>query len=73
MQPIGTGPFKFENFDQKENVVDLQAHSDYFEGAPKIQNLRVKTVIDPIVLQAELQSGAVDIAYPSRICHRSPA
>ena len=64
MQPIGTGPFKFANFDQKENVVDLQAHSDYFEGAPKIQNLRIKTVIDPIVLQAELQIGAVDVAYP---------
>lgn len=64
MQPIGSGPFKFANFDQKENVVDLQAHSDYFEGAPKIQNLRIKTVIDPIVLQTELQSGAVDIAYP---------
>jgi peptide/nickel transport system substrate-binding protein len=60
--PIGSGAFKFVNFDQSQNIVELQGNPDYWEGAPKIQKLRVKTVSDANSLQAELQSGNVDIA-----------
>ncbi len=61
-QPIGSGAFKFIGFDQSQNIVELAANPDYWEGAPKVQKLRVKTVIDANSLQAELQSGGVDIA-----------
>ncbi|MEO6587823.1 MAG: ABC transporter substrate-binding protein [Pyrinomonadaceae bacterium] len=61
-QPVGTGAFKFVNFDQSQNTVDLEANPDYWEGAPKVQKIRVKTVTDANSLQAELQSGGVDIA-----------
>jgi peptide/nickel transport system substrate-binding protein len=61
-QPIGSGPFKFTSFDQSQNIVELAAHPDYFEGAPKIQKLRVKTITDASSLQAELQTGGVDLA-----------
>ncbi|HLM62175.1 MAG TPA: ABC transporter substrate-binding protein, partial [Pyrinomonadaceae bacterium] len=61
-QPIGSGAFKFVNFDQSQNIVELAANPDYWDGAPKVQKLRVKTVIDANSLQAELQSGGVDIA-----------
>ncbi|MDQ3132156.1 MAG: ABC transporter substrate-binding protein, partial [Acidobacteriota bacterium] len=60
--PIGSGAFKFVNFDQSQDIVELQANSEYWDGAPKIQKLRVKTVADANSLQAELQSGNVDIA-----------
>lgn len=60
--PVGSGAFKFVSFDQSQNTVELAANPDYFEGAPKIQKLRVKTVPDANSLQAELQSGGVDIA-----------
>jgi len=60
--PVGSGPFKFVSFDQSQNIVELQSHSDYWEGAPKITKLRVKTVTDASSLQAELQTGGVDIA-----------
>ena len=60
--PVGTGAFKFVNFDQSQNIVELAAFAEYFEGAPKIQKLRVKTVTDANSLQAELQSGSVDLA-----------
>ncbi|MBA2736816.1 MAG: ABC transporter substrate-binding protein [Pyrinomonadaceae bacterium] len=60
--PIGSGAFKFVNFDQSQNIVELAANADFWEGAPKIQKLRVKTVADANSLQAELQSGNVDIA-----------
>jgi len=61
-QPIGSGPFKFVNYDGSQNIVELAANPDYWEGAPKIQKLKVKTVTDANSLQAELQNGAVDIA-----------
>jgi peptide/nickel transport system substrate-binding protein len=60
--PIGSGPFKFVKFDSASNVVDLAAFDGYWEGAPTIKDLRVKTVADANALQAELQSGQVDVA-----------
>lgn len=59
--PIGTGAFKFAKFDQLNNIVDLEAFPEYWEGAPKISKLVVKTVTDANALQAELQSGRVDV------------
>lgn len=61
-KPVGSGPFKFVSFDASQNIVDLAANSEYWEGAPKITKLRVKTVTDANSLQAELQTGGVDIA-----------
>ncbi|MCY7347424.1 MAG: ABC transporter substrate-binding protein [Pyrinomonadaceae bacterium] len=61
-QPVGTGAFKFVGFDQSQNIVELAANPDYYEGTPKVPKLRIKTVIDANSLQAELQSGNVDIA-----------
>lgn len=60
--PIGTGAFKFVSFDSVNNLVQLEAFSDYWEGAPKIAKLNVKTVPDANALQNELLSGAVDIS-----------
>ncbi len=66
--PIGTGPFKFVSFDQSQNTVELAAFADYWEGAPKVAKLRVKTVTDASALQAELQTGGVDLApVPSNL------
>src|SRR4030095_8109410 len=60
--PIGTGPFKFVHYDTSQGVVDLEANPDYFQGAPKIASLRVRVISNPNALQAELQSGRVDIS-----------
>ncbi len=60
--PIGSGAFKFVSFDQQQNIVELAANPDYFGGAPKVQKLRIKTVTDANSMQAELQSGSVDLA-----------
>lgn len=61
-QPVGSGPYKFVKFDQAQNIVDFEANTLYWEGAPKVPKLRVKTVPDANSLQAELQTGGVDIA-----------
>lgn len=60
--PIGSGPFKFVSFDASQNTIELAANMDYWDGAPKIAKMRLKTVTDATSLQAELQSGGVDIA-----------
>jgi len=60
--PSGTGAFKFVSFDSVNSFVQLEAFPEYFEGAPKIKKLNVKTVTDANALQNELLSGAVDIS-----------
>jgi peptide/nickel transport system substrate-binding protein len=60
--PIGTGAFKFASFDAANSVVALEANADYWEGAPKIQKLNVKTVADAEKLESEILNGSVNIA-----------
>jgi peptide/nickel transport system substrate-binding protein len=60
--PLGTGPFVFGNYDNAQQVVDLTAFPDYWEGPSKIQQVRVRVISDMNALQAELRAGRVDIA-----------
>jgi peptide/nickel transport system substrate-binding protein len=60
--PLGTGAFKFLGYDNSQQVVDLAAFSEYWEGAAKIQALRVRVISDTNALQAELRAGRVDLA-----------
>ncbi len=60
--PLGSGPFKFVSYDSSQQVVDLQANPDYWDGAPHIPVVRVRVISDTNALQAELRSGRVDIA-----------
>jgi len=60
--PLGTGPFKFVSYDNTQQVCDLEAFADYWQGAPKLPAVRVRVISDMNALQAELQAGRVDIA-----------
>ena len=60
--PLGSGPFKFLRYDSSQQVVDLEANAEYWQGPPHIQSLRVRVISDTNALQAELRSGRVDIA-----------
>ncbi|PYS87218.1 MAG: hypothetical protein DMF70_00950 [Acidobacteria bacterium] len=60
--PLGTGPFKFKSYDQSQQVVDMEAFPKYWDGPPQIAILRARVISDSNALQAELQSGRVDIA-----------
>jgi peptide/nickel transport system substrate-binding protein len=60
--PLGTGPFKFVRYDNAQQVCDVEAFADYWEGAPHLPSIRVRVISDMNALQAELQSGRVDIA-----------
>ena len=60
--PPGTGPYKFTSFDSVQNVVAVDAFNEYWEGAPNIPKVQVKTLADASSLQAELKSNIVDLA-----------
>lgn len=60
--PMGTGPFKFLNYDNSQQVVDLEAFPEYWDGPSKLQSVRVRVIPDMNAMQAELESGRVDIA-----------
>ena len=60
--PLGTGPFKFKSYDQSQQVVDLEANPNYWDGPPQMATLRARVISDSNAMQAELQSGRVDIA-----------
>ena len=60
--PLGSGPFKFVRYDNTQQVCDVDAFPEYWEGAPKLPSVRVRVISDMNALQAELQAGRVDIA-----------
>ena len=60
--PVGTGPFKFVHYDNAQQVCDVERFADYWEGASKLEKVRVRVISDMNALQAELQAGRVDIA-----------
>jgi peptide/nickel transport system substrate-binding protein len=60
--PLGTGPFKFVSYDTAQQIIDLEANPNYWEGAPQIKTLRVRVIEDANALQAELRSGSVTLA-----------
>jgi peptide/nickel transport system substrate-binding protein len=61
-KPLGSGAFKFVRYDESQQVVDLEAHDAYWEGASNIKHLRVKVILDANTQQAELVAGRVDLA-----------
>lgn len=60
-QPLGSGAFKFVRRDTAQQVVDLEAFNEYWEGAPNIKSLRVRSISDANTMQAELRSGNIDL------------
>ena len=61
-QPLGTGPFKFKSYDSAQQVVELEANPNYYDGAPRIASLRARVISDSNAMQAELRAGRVDMA-----------
>src|SRR5215475_11997874 len=60
-RPIGTGPFKFEDYKEDQEVV-LTSFDEYFEGAPSIKRLAVRIIPDNSTRESELTKGSVDLA-----------
>ncbi|HEX3139013.1 MAG TPA: ABC transporter substrate-binding protein, partial [Rhizobacter sp.] len=55
-QPVGTGPFIFKSY-QKDAVIRYAAHTAYWGGAPKVDNLIFAITLDPNVRVQRLKAG----------------
>ncbi len=64
--PVGTGPFEIVNYDRRERV-DLEAYSDHWGGAPRLDELTYRFISEPSTAVAELQSGGVHIVIPPTV------
>lgn len=59
--PIGTGPFKFVEWNSGANVI-LEAHQDYWRGAPKLDRLVVSFIEGVDNAANALLAGDLDFA-----------
>lgn len=62
LNPIGTGPFKFEAYKPNESVTFL-ANKDYFRGAPKIDRVVYRLIPADSARDLAFSSGELDIVY----------
>jgi peptide/nickel transport system substrate-binding protein len=60
-KPVGTGPFKFQEWVPNERVV-LKANDDYWGGRPKVDTMVFKPIPEDSARIAAVQSGDVQIA-----------
>ncbi|MCF6460639.1 ABC transporter substrate-binding protein [Clostridium sp. Cult3] len=59
-EPIGSGPFKFEDFKQGESIT-LVANPDYHEGAPKLDKIIFSIIPDDATAVEALLNGDIDV------------
>jgi len=62
--PIGSGPFRFVQQSQDEEVV-VERNRDYFRDAPQIARVRFRVVPDGVVRALELRKGSADLEMSS--------
>ena len=62
--PIGSGPFRFLQQSQDEEVV-LERNPEYFHDAPRIARVRFRVVPDGVVRALELRKGSADLEMSS--------
>jgi peptide/nickel transport system substrate-binding protein len=62
--PIGSGPFRFVQQSQDEEVV-LERNLEYFRDAPQITRVRFRVVPDGVVRALELRKGSADLEMSS--------
>ena len=64
-QPIGTGPFMFEEY-QPQQFVRLVANQDYLRGAPQIEEIIYRYIPSDASRDLAFQSGEVDMMFGAR-------
>lgn len=60
--PVGTGPFKFENWVSGDSVT-LARFDDYFEGPAKVEKITFRAIPENTNRTIELETGGIHIAY----------
>ena len=58
--PVGTGPYKLEKYDEANKTVTLVANPDYWGEKPKTNKIIFKIIPDESTRRQELQAGSID-------------
>lgn len=64
LNPIGTGPFKFESYKPKENVV-LARNEEYWGGRPALEKVVYKFIPSPASREFALLAGEIHTMRPA--------
>lgn len=62
--PVGTGPFKFSEWDQSDHLTVVKNPDYWQEGLPKVDDIKFKPVPENGARVAMLQTGEADFIYP---------
>ncbi len=60
MNPVGSGPYKLDNYDEANKTVTLVANDQYSGEAPKTAKLIFKIIPDEATRRQELEAGSID-------------
>lgn len=60
LAPVGTGPFKFVEYEQNVSIV-LEANDEYYGGRSEIDRLIFRIIAEPAAAVLALRSGEVDV------------
>ena len=63
--PVGTGPFKFEQWSGDELIVTK--NEDYFGGTPKLEKVVFVTILESSERKSAIELGEVDVVALGRI------
>lgn len=61
LEMIGSGPFKMKEYVASE-FIRLEANKDYFDGAPKVDEVVFQVFSNPDVLLQAIKTGQIDMA-----------
>ena len=67
---VGTGPFKLGEFRPSQSI-RLDANPDYWDGAPKLQHILRRIVVDAGTRHSMFETGALDIVDVSMADYRA--
>ncbi|MGN0144088.1 MAG: ABC transporter substrate-binding protein, partial [Clostridium sp.] len=59
--PVGTGPFKMTEFNPIKSS-NLERYNNYWQGEPKLKEIKIIHVSDADTLTMALQTGEIDVA-----------
>ena len=60
--PIGTGPFRFDSFDEAKGELSVAKNEGYWGSLPTYDRLCIRMITDESVRAMSVESGEVDIA-----------
>lgn len=64
INPIGTGAYILDNYDQSTGYLYLSAREDYWQGAPAIKNVEIHVPLDSAVALVALENDEAQLIGP---------